>query len=70
MRYLKLFGKTVREAPSDATMDSYKLLYQAGYIRESTAGRVFFFGGGIEKKQKKIKIIKEVNVCCGAQEII
>jgi prolyl-tRNA synthetase len=39
MRYSKLFGKTVRQAPADATTSSHKLLYQAGYIRESTAGR-------------------------------
>jgi len=70
MRYSKLFGKTVREAPSDATMDSYKLLYQAGYIRESTAGRFFFLPLGIRVQQKIIKIVKEEMDASGAQEMI
>jgi len=70
MRYSKLFGKTVREAPSDATMASYKLLYQAGYIRESTAGRFFFLPLGIRMQQKIIKIIKEEMDKAGAQEMV
>ena len=69
MRYSKLFGKTVREAPSDATMDSYKLLYQAGYIRESTAGRFFFLPLGIKMQQKIMKIVKEEMDRAGAQEM-
>ena len=70
MRYSKLFGKTVREAPSDATMDSYKLLYQAGYIRESTAGRFFFLPLGIKVQQNIIKIVKDEMDKAGAQEMI
>ncbi len=70
MRYSKLFGKTVREAPSDATMDSYKLLYQAGFIRESTAGRFFFLPLGIKMQQKVMKVVKEEMDKAGAQEMI
>ncbi len=70
MRYSKLFGKTVREAPSDATMDSYKLLYQAGFIRESTAGRFFFLPLGIKMQQKIIKVVKEEMDKAGAQEMV
>lgn len=70
MRYSKLFGKTVREAPSDATMDSYKLLYQAGYIRESTAGRFFFLPLGMKIQQKIMKIVKEEMDNAGAQEMV
>jgi len=70
MRYSKLFGKTVREAPSDATMDSYKLLYQAGFIRESTAGRFFFLPLGMKVQQKIIKIVKEEMDTSGAQEMV
>lgn len=70
MRYSKLFGKTVREAPSDATMDSYKLLYQAGYIRESTAGRFFFLPLGMKIQQNIMKIVKEEMDKAGAQEMV
>ena len=70
MRYSKLFGKTVREAPSDATMDSYKLLYQAGYIRESTAGRFFFLPLGMKVQQNIMKIVKEEMDRAGAQEMV
>ena len=70
MRYSKLFGKTVREAPSDASMDSYKLLYQAGYIRESTAGRFFFLPLGMKVQQNIMKIVKEEMDRAGAQEMV
>ncbi|MCX6732173.1 MAG: proline--tRNA ligase [Candidatus Roizmanbacteria bacterium] len=70
MRYSKLFGKTVREAPSDASMDSYKLLYQAGFIRESTAGRFFFLPLGIKMQQNIMKVVKEEMYKAGAQELV
>ncbi|MFH0772721.1 MAG: proline--tRNA ligase [bacterium] len=70
MRYSKLFGKTVREAPSDASMNSYKLLYQAGFIRESTAGRFFFLPLGMKVQQNIMKIVKEEMDRAGAQEMV
>lgn len=70
MRYSKLFGKTVREAPSDASMDSYKLLYQAGFIRESTAGRFFFLPLGMKIQQNIMRIVKEEMDRAGAQEMV
>ncbi|PIY68991.1 proline--tRNA ligase [Candidatus Roizmanbacteria bacterium CG_4_10_14_0_8_um_filter_39_9] len=70
MLYSKLFGKTVREAPSEAAMASYKLLYQAGYIRESTAGRYFFLPLGMKVQQKIIKIVKEEMDQAGGQEMV
>jgi prolyl-tRNA synthetase len=70
MRYSKLFGKTVREAPKDATLVSHKLLYQAGFIRESTAGRYFMLPLGILVQQKLMKIIKEEMDVAGGQEMI
>ena len=59
MRYSKLFGKTVRDAPSDATLISHNLLYKAGFIRESTAGRYFMLPLGVKVQQKIQQIIKE-----------
>jgi len=70
MYYSKLFGKTVRKAPSDASTASHKLLYQAGFIRESTAGRYFFLPLGQRVQQKIMKIIKEEMDNAGAQEMI
>lgn len=70
MRYSKLFGKTVKETPSDATLISHKLLYKAGYLRESTAGRYFLLPLGMRVQQKIQKIIKEEMDKAGAQEMI
>lgn len=70
MLYSKLFGKTVREAPADGTLTSYKLLYQAGYIRESTAGRYFFLPLGMKVQQKIMQIVKEEMDKAGGQEMI
>lgn len=70
MLYSKLFGKTVKAAPSDATLTSHKLLYQAGFIRESTSGRYFILPLGQIVQQKIIKIIKEEMDKSGAQEML
>ena len=70
MRYSKLFGKTLREAPKDAKLSSHKLLYQAGFIRESTAGRYYFLPLGWRVHQKIAAIIKEEMDSTPAQEII
>lgn len=70
MLYSKIFGKTVREASKEAQMISYKLLHQAGFIRESTAGRYFFLPLGQIVQQKIMKVIKEEMDSAGAQEMI
>jgi len=38
MRLSRLFSQTLREAPSDAEVDSHRLLVRAGYIRKVAAG--------------------------------
>lgn len=70
MKYSKLFGKTIKDAPRDATAVSHKLLYQAGFIRESTAGRYYLLPLGLAVQQKIQKIIKEEMDKAGAQELI
>ena len=70
MRYSKLFGKTIKEAPKDATLTSHKLLYQGGFIRESTAGRYYLLPLGLKVQQKVQKVIKEEMDKAGAQELI
>jgi prolyl-tRNA synthetase len=70
MRYSKLFGKTQKSVPRDATLTSHKLLYQAGFIRESTAGRYYLLPLGLKVHEKIKEIIKEVMDRAGAQEMI
>ncbi|HYK08383.1 MAG TPA: proline--tRNA ligase, partial [Candidatus Eisenbacteria bacterium] len=66
----KLFGKTMKDTPRDATLNSHKLLYQAGYIRESTAGRYYFLPLGQRVHDKIKKIIKEEMDKAGGQEMV
>lgn len=70
MLYSKLFGKTIKETPKDATLTSHKLLYRASFIRESVAGRYYFLPLGWRVHQKIQTIIKEEMDKTGAQEII
>jgi prolyl-tRNA synthetase len=60
----------LREAPKDAKLPSHKLLYQAGFIRESTAGRYYFLPLGWRVHEKIKAIIKEEMDKIGAQEMI
>lgn len=70
MLYSKLFGKTVRDAPTDAVNVSYRLLYRAGFIRESTSGCYFILPLGQKVQQKIIQIIKQEMDKAGAQEML
>lgn len=56
--------------PAGATLTSHKLLYQAGYIRESTAGRYYLLPLAMRVFQKIQKIIKEEMDLAGGQELI
>ncbi|MDO8576885.1 MAG: proline--tRNA ligase [Candidatus Daviesbacteria bacterium] len=70
MKYSKLFGKTIKETPKDATLASHQLLYRAGFIRESTAGRYYLLPLGMRVQQKIQQIIKEEMDKDGAQELL
>lgn len=70
MKYSKLFPKTIKQVPAGATLTSHKLLYQAGYIRESTAGRYYLLPLAMRVFQKIQKIIKEEMDLAGGQELI
>lgn len=69
MKYSKLFGKTVREPKSDMTLKSHKLLYQAGFIRESRAGRYYMLPLGQRVQDKMIAIIEKEMDAAGAQKM-
>lgn len=70
MKYSKLFGKTIKENPKDATLKSHILLYRAGFIRESVAGRYYLLPLGLRVQQKIMAIIKNFMDNAGAQELI
>lgn len=70
MKYSKLFGKTVREAPKDATLISHKLLYKGGFIRELSSGRYMLTPLGFRVQQNIMNIIDEEMEKTGSQRLI
>lgn len=70
MKYSKLFGKTVREAPKDAVLESHKLLYRGGFIRDLIAGRYLFTPLGYRVMEKVIALIDEEMKAIGGQRVV
>jgi len=70
MKYSKLFGKTVKNVSNEIKLVSHKLLYQAGFIRESVAGRYYFLPLGIRVRDKIVAIIEKEMNNAGAQKLI
>ncbi|PJE61691.1 proline--tRNA ligase [Candidatus Roizmanbacteria bacterium CG10_big_fil_rev_8_21_14_0_10_39_12] len=69
MLYSRLFGKTHREPRSDMKLISHKLLYQAGFVSELSAGRYEYLPLGFIVWQKIINIIDEEMKAIGSQRI-
>ena len=69
MRSSRLFGKTLREAPSDADNVSHRLLARAGYIQQVAAGIFSFMPLGWRSIKKIKQIMVEELDAAGAQEI-
>ena len=70
MRQSRLFIKTTKTIPKDIKITSHRLLYQAGFIKESVAGRYYFLPLGMRVRDKIIKIIEEEMNSAGAIKII
>lgn len=70
MRYSKLFGKTSKTEGTDYTIDSHRLLIQAGYIRESTAGRYYLLPLGLKVHEHITQIVRKHMDAAGAQELV
>ncbi|MDQ7021137.1 MAG: proline--tRNA ligase [Candidatus Dojkabacteria bacterium] len=70
MKYSRLFGRTIKDVPSDATIASHKFLIQAGFIRESVAGRYFFLPLGQKVMDKFVKIVEEEMAAIDAQKML
>ncbi|HSE61771.1 MAG TPA: proline--tRNA ligase [Candidatus Saccharimonadales bacterium] len=70
MRISTLFGKPSKNEGVDYKIDSHRLLTQAGFIRESTAGRYYLLPLGIKVHDKIEAIVRKHMNAAGAQEVV
>ncbi len=69
MRQSKLFGRTLREAPADATTPGTQLMLRAAIARPLAAGLYTWLPIGFRVARKVEQIIREEQDRIGAQEI-
>lgn len=69
MRLSTLFLRTLRDDPSEAEVDSHKLLLRAGYIRRAAPGVYTWLPLGLAVKARIEKIVREEMARAGAQEV-
>jgi prolyl-tRNA synthetase len=70
MRMSKLFLRTLRDDPSDAEVDSHRLLVRAGFIRKVAAGVYSWLPLGYRVLRKVEQIVREEMDDAGAQELL
>lgn len=70
MRYSKLFGKTLNEAPKDATTINHKLLSQAGFVEQLMAGVYTYLPLGLRVLRNIEQIVRDGMNELGANEIL
>jgi len=70
MLYSRLFGKTTKTITENESAISAKLLFQGGFVRESSSGRYYFLPLGMKIQQNIIKIVKDEMDKAGAQEMV
>src|SRR3989344_1627564 len=70
MRYSNLFGKTIKESPSDEVSVNAKLLTRAGFIRKEIAGVYNYLPLGKRVLAKISDIVREEMNATGAQEVV
>jgi prolyl-tRNA synthetase len=69
MRLSKLFGKTLREVPSEAETASHQLLLKAGMIQQVTSGVYSYLPLGWRALRKMEQVIREEMNAAGGQEL-
>jgi len=69
IRLSSLFLRTLREDPSEAEVDSHKLLLRAGYIRRAAPGVYTWLPLGLLVKAKVEQVVREEMNRAGAQEV-
>ena len=70
MRFSKLFGKTLRQAPAEAESISHQLLLRAGMIAQEAAGIYSYLPLGWRVLRKIENIIREEMDKTGGQELM
>ena len=70
MRFSKLFGKTLREAPTEAESTSHQLLLRAGMIAQEAAGIYSYLPLGWRVLKKIENIIRQEMDEAGGQELM
>lgn len=70
MRFSKLFGKTLRQAPAEAENISHQLLLRAGMIAQEAAGIYSYLPSGWRVLRKIENIIREEMDKAGGQELM
>jgi prolyl-tRNA synthetase len=70
MRFPKLFGKTLRQAPAEAESISHQLLLRAGMIAQEAAGIYSYLPLGWRVLKKIENIIREEMDKAGGQELM
>ncbi len=70
MRFSKLFGKTLRQAPADAECVSHQLLVRAGMIAQNAAGIYSYLPLGWRVLRKIENIIRDEIDKAGGQEVM
>jgi prolyl-tRNA synthetase, family II len=70
MRFSKIFGKTLRQAPAEAESLSHRLLLRAGMIAQEAAGIYSYLPLGWRVLRKIERIIREEIDKAGGQELM
>jgi prolyl-tRNA synthetase len=70
MRFSELFGKTLRQAPSEAESISHQLLLRAGMIAQEAAGVYSYLPFGWRALRKVEQVIREEMDKAGGQELM
>jgi len=70
MRFSSLFGRTIREVPSDADLTSHQLSVRAGLIRQLAAGIYSYLPLGWRVLRNIESILREEMDAIGGQELV
>jgi prolyl-tRNA synthetase len=68
-RLSQLFVRTLRDDPSDAEVNSHRLLVRAGYIRRQAPGIFAWLPLGLRVRRNVERVIREEMDAAGAQEV-
>src|SRR5690242_19443041 len=70
MKMTELFGRPSKTEGLDYPTASHRLLTQAGFIRESTAGRYYLLPLGLKVHEKIADVVRKHMDTAGAQELV